>query len=220
MLDKGAIEKTAQSPDQFVGHIFLRPKKNGTFRPVFNLKPLNRFIRYEHFKMEGMQMLSSMLQNGDWMCTLDAYSCVAVGQNHQKYLRFLWNNQMYQYKSIPFGLGSAPRTFTKLLKPVVVLLRRLGIRLIIYLDDLIFLNQSRVSLEKYRDSAIWLLQQLGFVINWEKSNLMAQQCVVYLGFTINSVAMTLSLPPDRVHNIQQVCRNIVEKTICSVRALS
>ena len=124
MLDKGAIEKTAQSPDQFVGHIFLRPKKNGTFRPVFNLKPLNRFIRYEHFKMEGMQMLSSMLQNGDWMCTLDikdAYFCVAVGQNHQKYLRFLWNNQMYQYKSIPFGLGSAPRTFTNLLKPVVVL---------------------------------------------------------------------------------------------------
>ena len=223
MLDKGAIEKTAQSPDQFVDHIFLRPKKNGTFRPVFNLKPLNRFIRYEHFKMEGMQMLSSMLQNGDWMCTLDlkyAYFCVAVGQNHQKYLRFLWNNQMYQYKSIPFGLGSAPRTFTKLLKLVVVLLRRLGIRLIIYLDDLIFFNQSRVSLEKDRDSAIWLLQQLGFVINWEKSNLMAQQCVVYLGFTMNSLAMTLALPPDRVHNIQQECQNIVEKLIYSVRALS
>ena len=66
MLDKGAMEKTVQSPDQFVGHSVLRPKKNSTFRPVFNLKALNRFIRYEHFKMEGMQMLSSMLQKGYW----------------------------------------------------------------------------------------------------------------------------------------------------------
>ena len=86
MLDKGVIEKTAQSPCKFVGHILLHPKKNGTFRPMFNLKPLNscRFIRYEHFK-EGMQMLSSMLQNEYWMCTLDlkdAYFCVAVAQKY------------------------------------------------------------------------------------------------------------------------------------------
>ncbi|XP_045022806.1 uncharacterized protein LOC116918552 [Daphnia magna] len=39
-------------------------------------------------------------------------------------------------------LEKAPRVFTKLLKPVVVFLRGRGIRLIIYLDDLLILNQS------------------------------------------------------------------------------
>lgn len=39
---------------------------------------------------------------------------------------------------VPFGLGIAPTVFTKVLKPVVTSLRRVGIRLIIYLDDLLF----------------------------------------------------------------------------------
>ena len=79
---------------------------------------------------------------------------------------------------------------------------------------MILMNQSRKSLEKDRDSTTWLLQQLGFVVNWEKANLIAQQCVVYMGFTINSLAMTLAL-----HNIQQECQNIVDKSICSSQSI-
>ena len=115
----------------------------------------------------------------------------------------------------PIRVEVSPTNLHKLLKAVVVQLRRLGIRLIIYLDDMILSNQSRESLENDKDLTIWLLQQLGFVVNWEKANLIAQQCVVYMGFTINSLAMTLAL-----HNIQQECQNIVDKSICSVRALS
>ena len=37
------------------------PKKEGTFRPVINLKPLNSFIRKQHFKMEGTRMWSGQL---------------------------------------------------------------------------------------------------------------------------------------------------------------
>ena len=37
----------------------------------------------------------------------------------------------------PFGLSSAPCTFTKLLKPVVANMRKLGSRTILYLDDML-----------------------------------------------------------------------------------
>ena len=68
---------------------------------------------------------------------------------------------------MPFGLTSAPREFTKRLKPEVSILRKIGLRLIIYLDDIIILNQSSQALLRDRDSALWLLQthsELGEVL--------------------------------------------------------
>ncbi len=43
----------------------------------------------------------------------------------------------------PFGLAVAPDSSQKCWKPVVALLRRSAIRLIIYLDDLLIMNQSK-----------------------------------------------------------------------------
>ena len=41
-----------------------------------------------------------------------------------------------------FGLGPAPRIFTKILKVPMSLIRRLNIRIIIYLDDIMLLRRS------------------------------------------------------------------------------
>ena len=51
MLKKGAIEKLSPVPNQFLSNIFL-VKNGGKNRPVINLKKLNSFIPYNHFKME------------------------------------------------------------------------------------------------------------------------------------------------------------------------
>lgn len=71
MLKKGAISKAGYLKNQFVGHVFLREKKNNKFRLVFNLKPLNVHIKYEHFKMESMIQLTSIIQANDWMVSID-----------------------------------------------------------------------------------------------------------------------------------------------------
>jgi hypothetical protein len=53
LLMKQAIHPV-QSPEAgFISSIFVVPKDGGN-RPVVNLKPLNQFLGYEHFKMEGM----------------------------------------------------------------------------------------------------------------------------------------------------------------------
>ena len=41
--------------DSFVSTLFLVPKKDGSQRPVINLKHLNAFVESPHFKMEGIQ---------------------------------------------------------------------------------------------------------------------------------------------------------------------
>ena len=48
----------------------------------------------------------------------DDYYSVPVALTDQKYLLFKFEGQLYKFVCLPNGLSSAPRIFTKLLKPV------------------------------------------------------------------------------------------------------
>lgn len=124
---------------------------------------------YQHFKMEGLYMVKDLLQKGDYLIKIDlkdAYSVMSISPIHRKYLRFqTGEGSIFEYTALPFGLGEAPRLFTKTLKPVIGLLRRLGIRMIVYLDDILLMAESQQKLICHRDSTLFLLQKLGFVIN-------------------------------------------------------
>ena len=93
-----------------------------------NLAPcdkLNRHVWTQHFKMESIRTVKSLIQQGDWLLKLDlkdAYLSVPMCQEHQKYLKFQFQGQSYQFQALPFGLSSAPHMFTKLMKPLLALL--------------------------------------------------------------------------------------------------
>ena len=146
LLEKGALNMVKPVSDKFLSSLFLVLKRDGKSRPVINLKELNVFLKYEHFKMEGIHLLRDLLQPQDWLGKIDlkdAYFVIPIWKDHRKYFRFFWKGSLLEFACLPFGLAVAPRLFTKVLKPVVALLRRAGIRLIIYLDDLLFMNQSK-----------------------------------------------------------------------------
>ena len=53
----------------------------------------------------------------------DAYYSIPIAEEHQKYLKFIWRDQLYAFTSLPMGLTSGPRIFTKVLKPIFSYLR-------------------------------------------------------------------------------------------------
>ena len=121
MILKGAVELVPSRPDQFLSNLFIVPKKNGSFRPVINLKGLNKFVRYEHFKQETFNYVLELLQPYDFLTSIDlkdAYFSIPIHPDYRKYLRFSWNNNILEFACLAFGLASAPRIFTKILKPV------------------------------------------------------------------------------------------------------
>ena len=120
LLQKGVIEEANHSPGEFLSNVFLRPKKDGSFRMILNLKNLNSHVEYNKFKMDTLQSILKLVTPGCYMATIDlkdAYYSVSVAQEHRKYLRFIWRSNFYQYTCFPNGLSSAPRLFTKLMKP-------------------------------------------------------------------------------------------------------
>ena len=223
MLEKKAICQVEHSKDGFLSPIFLVEKKGGGQRPVINLRDLNGYMVYRHFKMEGINQVKDMIQQGDWLIKVDmkdAYFPIPICNVDQKYLRFPWEGNVYQFQCLPFGITVAPWVFTKLMKVPVSYLRRMGMRLIIYLDDILVMNQTKKGAledgKKLRD----VLESLGFLINLKKSILTPVQGIEFLGFIIDSNLMTLSLPTEKMKKIKKLCQTILRSDVTTVRQLS
>ena len=77
--------------------------------------------------------------------------------------------ESYEFICLCFGLGPAPRIFTKLMKIPISILRRINISVLIYLDDMLIMGQTLEEIQMSRDTVMFLLQNLGFVINLRKS---------------------------------------------------
>lgn len=123
---KRVIEKNSHEPHQFVSNIFTRQKKDGGYLIILDLTQLNTFVQYKHFKMESFVTAKQLISRGCYMACIDlkdAYYSVPVHKDHRKYLKFSWMGQQWQFKALPNGLTSAPRLFTKILKPALALLR-------------------------------------------------------------------------------------------------
>ncbi len=61
-LKKGIIVKCCHEPDQFISTVFLREKKDGTFRMILNLKEFNKWVNYNHFKMESILTCTQLMK--------------------------------------------------------------------------------------------------------------------------------------------------------------
>ena len=72
----------------------------------------------------------------------DAYHSVLIRKDHRRYLKFVWMGQLWQYRSLANGLTTAPRLFTKTLKPVLASLRRQNHIVMAYLDDILIVGKT------------------------------------------------------------------------------
>ena len=116
MLEKGALEIVADPGFGFYSRLFLVEKATGGWRPVIDLSPLNGFVRQTPFKMETPASVVASVREGDFLASVDlkdAYFQVPIHQESRKYLRFLSEGVVYQFKVLCFGLCTAPQVFTR-----------------------------------------------------------------------------------------------------------
>lgn len=183
-----------------MSNIFVREKKDGNHRMILNLKPLNKHVKYRHFKMDSLSSVLKLVSKDIWMSSVDliqAYYTCPVDKEHQKYLKFYWKGVLYKYTCFPNGLAFCPRKFTKLLKPVFSKLRLQGHVVSGYIDDTFLAGDSEPDCWDNVKDTVALLQKLGFVIHPDKSSFKPQKTLTFLGFVIDSQNMTVSLTREK-----------------------
>ena len=120
LLDKGVITKASTRAGQILSSIFLRPKKDGSNRLIFNLKRFNESVSHYHFKMDSLSTITKFVTKNCLMASVDmkdAYYSIPIKPSDRKYLRFMWEGNIYEFSCLPNGLSCAPRIFSKILKP-------------------------------------------------------------------------------------------------------
>ena len=109
---------------------------------------------------------------------------------------------------------------TVVVKPVVAYLRTQNIRLLVYLDDILIIGSSVQILREHTALVIDLLQNLGFIINYEKSVLTPSPVLEFLGFLINSKTMKFYLPQTKVAKVLDLCKSLLKENPTSLHLLS
>ena len=220
LLRKQAIEACDHEAGEYISPIFTRPKKDGSHRMILNLKSLNKHITHHHFKMDTVLTAVRLMKPGCFMVSIDlkdAHYSVSIHSDFQKYLKFSWRGQLYKFVCFPNGLAPCPRQFTKLLKPVFSSLRKLGHISVVYIDDTWLTSEDYNSCVNNIAETITLLDRLGFVIHPEKSILIPNQEITFLGFIFNSANMTLKLTPERALKLKTACLENLEAATPHIR---
>ena len=134
-----------------------------------------------------------------------------------KYLGFTVDGEVFQFRSLPFGIATALLVFTKLMEIVAAHIRKQGPRLIQYFDDWLNHRRSREELLVDLQIAWRSIVHLGLNPNTEKSELIKSQDFVYIGTNFCTDLGIVKVPEDRVNNIICLLFKISRQAVITAR---
>ena len=202
MVAVGAVSLLAEgsTPPRVVSRIDVVPKATpGKFRLILDLRiGVNQYVQRRPFKYETLGGFRSLINEGDFFFSFDlesGYFHVDVAPEDRKFFGFSLEGRYYVFNVLPFGLRDACFAFTKLCLVPVQHLRRLGFRVLAYIDDFLFAILRRDFAAVAAARAV--LERLGFLISMSKSVFDPTQRIESLGFVVDSVRMVFELKPAR-----------------------
>ena len=146
--------------------------------------PTKSACNHSSFQDGNFRLVRLSLRKHDWAISLDltdAYFHIPIHRKSRRFLRFHFMGKTYQFRALPFSLVPAPYVFSRTVKAVVKHCRRMGMRLHSYLDDWLQPSRSQVMSLFHRDQLLSTVLSLGFVPNWDKSELVPSQRFSFLG---------------------------------------
>ena len=225
-LQLGAIVPVDPSYPKALLPVFTVPEKDGGSRGVVDASPLNTRVICPHFRMESLATAGHLIRKGDFLTSLDlskAFLHVPLSEEASRWLCFRWKGIAYSFKAMPFGLNISPLTFTKVMRIPVASIRVHGVRVTIYLDDLLLIASTRSASVRATVFAVLLLTFLGLIVNQKKSEPVPKTSRVYLGLQIDTLAMNFRVPAPKLFAMRTEWRrwaSLSEDSPQPVRALA
>lgn len=160
--------------------------------------------------MDSVFSVKALLSPDCYMASIDlrdAYLFVPITEGSKKCLRLAVRTREktvhLQFRAHPCGLSSSPCIFTKVMVETLPFLRLRGISVIAYLDDLLLFSPSPEQLVQDLQVERSLLENLGWLLNLETSNLVSSQRVTVLGYILDSTQWKVFLPQEKIQKVDK-----------------
>ena len=221
LINKNAVEPVEnQNSLGFYNRLYLVPKPNNGWRPILDLSTLNTFLNTESFNMETPETIRTSLQAGEWVTSIDfkdAYFHIPIHSQSRKYTCFHLQGRSYQFKALPFGLSTAPMEFTVVAKEVKLMALQKGIRTHQYLDDWLVRASTHDTCLQHTETLVTLCQELGWLVNKEKSELVPKQVFNFVGYQFDQKEGKVRPTGERWQTLTDKIRSILSDPVCPVR---
>ena len=163
------------------------------------------------------------LGQGALMAKIDiesAYRLIPVHPQDRPLQAMRWNGKIFVDPMLPFGLRSAPKIFNAVADALHWCLQREGIQHILhYLDDFILVTPPD---SPEGDQAVATLNRLCATLGVplaEHKRDGPTTCLVFLGIEIDTVAMVLRLPNDKLQRLKEHLQNWGDREFCARKEL-
>ena len=103
---------------------------------------------------------------------------------------------------------------------MVAFLRQRGVRLVIYIDDILIMADTKEKAAAHLILTLDVLEYLGFLINYDKSIVEPTQLIDFLGFLVNSVATIITLPQEKVQKVIKEAKLLLQCQTTTARQLA
>ena len=197
-------------PPLVVNPLSVSVQATGQKKLILDLRYVNKCLRKMRIKYEDWKIASSYFMTEAFMFSFDlksGYHHIEIFEGHQTYLGFSWKHgssniiKFYVFTVFPFVLSSAPRIFTKTLKPLEKHWRHQGICTAIFFDDGWATERDRQVRSSVPKAVKTDLGEVGFITNDEKSIWEPWQRIDCLGLTWDSALGTIEIVDRRCAKI-------------------
>ena len=120
-------------------------------------------------------------------------------------------------QALPFGLSTAPMEFTVVAKEVKLMAFQKGIRIHQYLDDWLVRASTHHTCLQHTQTLVTLCQELGWLVNKEKSELVPKQVFNFVGYQFDLKEGKVRPTEERWQALTHKIRSILSDPLCPVR---
>lgn len=166
-----------------------------------------------------------------WFAVVDihhAYRSVPISPENRKFMGFQWQfgkngvNRYFVDNFLCFGSRSAPSIFNKISNSIAAIFRKLvrykDTHIVNMLDDFLIIAPNKAICMYAQRLLITIIRKLGFGISWSKITGPLQK-IIFLGIELNSIAMQLSLPQEKLEKLSNLLKEFNNKKRATKREL-
>lgn len=118
---KNQVLEVVNEPTDWVHPIVIVSKPNGSIRICMDPRPLNKNIKREHYSLPTVDSVIAELNGAEYFTVLDATTAflqVPIDESSSNLCTIATPFGRYRYKTMPYGINSAPEVYQKLINHI------------------------------------------------------------------------------------------------------
>lgn len=191
-------------------------------RLVHDLRAVNARMRQIYGNLQYEKALGALQYGASVAAKLDilsAFKHCALSPSDARCMVFEVGGVLWRWKALPFGSAASPSLFQKALQPLIDDLRRQGVMLVVYVDDILIVGRSEGTLAVAIEKSLAAMADHGWYAALDKAFLTPCKKLVFLGLIVDLEARTLRVSVKMAKKLEGLCKAVGRVHSVSLTAL-